>query len=91
MLPDLQYAAIRFEAFVSYVLLPVSFPERHPLDLIAGFEMDVTGRSYQSLADTLDYAYHVAGVVGVMMAMVMGVRSEPVLDRAPLRVRGVLP
>lgn len=58
------------------------FPERHPLDLIAGFEMDVTGRSYQSLADTLDYAYHVAGVVGVMMAMVMGVRSEPVLDRA---------
>ena len=31
MLPDLQYAAIRFESFVTDVLLPASFPERHAL------------------------------------------------------------
>jgi phytoene synthase len=35
--------------------------------------MDVAGRSYQTLEDTLDYCWHVAGVVGTMMAIVMGV------------------
>lgn len=57
-------------------------PHRHPMELIKGFEMDVAGRTYKSEADTLDYCYHVAGVVGVMMAMIMGVRDERVLDRA---------
>jgi len=32
--------------------------------------------------DILDYSYHVAGVVGVMMANIMGVRDEATLDRA---------
>ncbi|MRX51650.1 phytoene/squalene synthase family protein [Paracoccus sp. S-4012] len=58
------------------------FPERWPMDLIDGFAMDVAGRDYRTLNDTLDYAYHVAGVVGVMMARVMGVRDPEVLDRA---------
>lgn len=58
------------------------FPDRWPLDLIDGFAMDVAGRDYRSLNDTLDYSYHVAGVVGVMMARVMGVREAAVLDRA---------
>jgi 15-cis-phytoene synthase len=58
------------------------FPESWPLDLIDGFAMDVAGRRYRTLEDTLDYAYHVAGVVGVMMARVMGVRDEIALDRA---------
>jgi alpha-mannosidase len=31
VLPDLQYAAIRFESFVSEVLLPAAFPARVPL------------------------------------------------------------
>jgi phytoene synthase len=44
--------------------------------------MDVEGRVYESLDDTLEYSYHVAGTVGVMMAYVMGVRDEPTLDRA---------
>ena len=57
-------------------------PARHPQELIDGFEMDVNERSYVTLGDTLDYCYHVAGVVGVMMAMVMGARSPRVLDRA---------
>lgn len=57
-------------------------PARHPEELLAGFEMDVTGRSYLTIFDTLDYCYHVAGVVGVMMAMIMGVRDPATLDRA---------
>ncbi|MGA7323759.1 MAG: phytoene/squalene synthase family protein [Rhodomicrobium sp.] len=57
-------------------------PERHPLELLHGFEMDESGRVYETLDDTLDYCYHVAGVVGVMMAMIMGVREQPILNRA---------
>ena len=58
------------------------FPEDWPFDLLDGLAMDVAGRRYATFADTLDYAYHVAGVVGVMMARIMGVRAEAVLDRA---------
>jgi phytoene synthase len=57
-------------------------PERHPLDLLKGFTMDVEGRRYETLDDCCRYCYHVAGVVGVMMAHVMGVRGEDPLDRA---------
>ena len=57
-------------------------PERHPMELLRGFEMDVNGRVYETIDDTLDYCYHVAGVVGVMMAMIMGVRDRQTLNRA---------
>ncbi len=57
-------------------------PARHPEELLTGFAMDVVDRSYATIEDTLDYCYHVAGVVGVMMAMIMGVRDPRVLDRA---------
>lgn len=57
-------------------------PPRYPLQLIEGFRMDVEGRRYVTLEDTLTYCYHVAGVVGVMMAMICGVRDEATLDRA---------
>lgn len=55
---------------------------RHALDLLEGFRMDVEARAYLTLQDTLDYAYHVAGVVGVMMAQVMGVTDKAALARA---------
>ena len=57
-------------------------PHHHPFELVRGFEMDADGRIYESLDDTLDYCYHVAGVVGVMMSMIMGARDRVVLDRA---------
>jgi len=57
-------------------------PERHPMELLRGFEMDVNDRVYETREDTLDYCYHVAGVVGVMMAMILGVRDRPTLNRA---------
>ena len=44
--------------------------------------MDVSGHEYRSFDDTLLYCYRVAGVVGVMMAQIMGVRDVPTLQRA---------
>ncbi|MEP3891826.1 MAG: phytoene/squalene synthase family protein [Hellea sp.] len=55
---------------------------KHPHDLLKGFEMDASERVYKTVDDILDYSYHVAGVVGVMMANIMGVRDEATLDRA---------
>ena len=49
---------------------------------LRGFRMDIEGAHYQTLADTLLYCYRVAGVVGLMMARVMGVRDPALLDRA---------
>jgi phytoene synthase len=57
-------------------------PRRFPLEHLEGFRMDVDGFAYRTLDDTLLYCYHVAGVVGLMMAHIMGVRDEPTLDRA---------
>jgi 15-cis-phytoene synthase len=57
-------------------------PARHPLDLLEGMAMDVREQRYDTLEDTLRYSYHVAGVVGVMMAMIMGARERSTLDRA---------
>lgn len=51
-------------------------------DHLEGFAMDVRETRYDTFEDTLRYCYHVAGVVGLMMARVMGVRDEAVLDRA---------
>jgi phytoene synthase len=52
------------------------------LDHLDGFRMDVDERHYQTVEDLLDYCHHVAGVVGEMMSMVMGVRDAATLQRA---------
>lgn len=70
-----------FKAF-QRVVQHHGIPRRHPLELLDGFAMDVAGRRYETIEDTLDYCYHVAGVVGVMMAIIMGARDEDTLDRA---------
>lgn len=57
-------------------------PDRYPLELLQGFAMDVDVRGYERFEDTLLYCYHVAGVVGVMMAYVMGVKGGDALLRA---------
>lgn len=53
-------------------------------DVLAGFALDATGWRPRGEADMLRYCYHVAGAVGVMMALVMGVDpgDEDTLDRA---------
>jgi phytoene synthase len=59
-----------------------TIPSRLPLELLEGFRMDVEGRTYETLDDVLLYAYRVAGVVGEMMARVMGATDADVLRRA---------
>jgi phytoene synthase len=55
---------------------------RYAFDHLAGFAMDVADARYETFEDTLRYCYHVAGVVGLMMASIMGAHDEDVLDRA---------
>jgi phytoene synthase len=50
--------------------------------LLEGFEWDVQGRRYDTLAQLHDYGARVAGTVGAMMALLMGVRSPEGLARA---------
>ncbi|MCA3255786.1 MAG: phytoene/squalene synthase family protein [Alphaproteobacteria bacterium] len=66
------------------VAAETGMPARYPMDLIAGFAMDADETRYERFEQTLTYCYHVAGCVGVMMAIVMGVdpHDEATLDRA---------
>ena len=66
------------------VVRETGMPVRYPRDLIHGFRIDVEERPFRSFDDTLAYCYHVAGCVGVMMAIIMGVSpdDEATLDRA---------
>jgi phytoene synthase len=50
--------------------------------LIEGFEWDAQRRRYASLDEVLAYAARVAGAVGAMMAVLMGVRDRPTLQAA---------
>lgn len=59
-----------------------AIPERYALEHLQGFAMDVQGRKYETIEDTLEYCYHVAGVVGLMMAIIMGAQGNATLDRA---------
>jgi phytoene synthase len=70
-----------FAAF-QQVVMKHEIPRQYPFELLDGFAMDMAGRNYATIEDTLTYCYHVAGVVGLMMALVMGVRDEATLDRA---------
>ena len=69
-------------AGIARVIKTHEIDHKHPFDLLKGFEMDAEDRVYETVDDILDYSYHVAGVVGVMMANIMGVRDEATLDRA---------
>jgi phytoene synthase len=59
-------------------------PARYAHDLIQGFRLDAEEWRPRTEHDLLTYCYHVAGVVGCMMAVIMGVSpdDEAVLDRA---------
>lgn len=48
----------------------------HTGDVIAGFALDAADWRPQTELDMLAYCYHVAGAVGVLMALVMGVDPE---------------
>ena len=59
-----------------------AMPRALPLALLEGFAWDRQGRRYDNLDQLLDYAARVAGSVGAMMTVLMGVRSADALARA---------
>jgi phytoene synthase len=81
---SLETRGVQDQAFAAFqrVAQRHTIPSRLPLELLEGFRMDVEGRSYQTLDDLMLYAYRVAGVVGEMMARVMGATDADVLRRA---------
>lgn len=71
-------------AGLALVAAECAIPRRYMDDLIAGFALDSAGWHPRSEDDLLRYCYHVAGAVGCMMAIVMGVApdDDATLDRA---------
>ena len=57
-------------------------PRAVPEALLEGLGWDAEGRRYETIGDLYDYAARVAGTVGVMMALMMGVRAPQALARA---------
>lgn len=60
---------------VAAVFKEHQIPLEYPQSLLAGFAMDVENKRYQTLKDLELYAYRVAGVVGLMMTKILGVKS----------------
>jgi phytoene synthase len=57
-------------------------PREYPLELLAGFEMDVLGTRYATADELLLYCHRVAGVVGLMMCHALGVTDDAGLPHA---------
>ena len=74
---------LSFDAF-GLVALECGITPQMADDVIAGFALDAADWRPRCEADLMQYCYHVAGAVGVMMAVVMGVdpADEDTLDRA---------
>ncbi|WP_284126644.1 phytoene/squalene synthase family protein [Parerythrobacter aestuarii] len=76
-------ADVAFDAF-GLVAKECGITQAMADDVIAGFELDAADWRPRNEGDLLRYCFHVAGAVGVMMAVVMGVSpdDEDTLDRA---------
>jgi phytoene synthase len=59
-----------------------AIPRELPEALLEGFAWDAEGRRYEDLSALRAYAARVAGTVGAMMALLMGVRDASVVARA---------
>ena len=57
-------------------------PREAPEALLEGLAWDCEGRRFETIEDLHDYAARVAGTVGVMMTLLMGVREPAALARA---------
>jgi phytoene synthase len=66
------------------VVAEAGIPHALVWDVVEGFALDAAGWQPESEDDLYRYCYHVAGAVGCMMAVIMGVAAddETVLDRA---------
>ena len=72
-----------FDGF-GLVMRECAIPPRFAHDLLDGFALDARDWRPTTEVDMLRYCYHVAGAVGCMMAVLMGVdpKDEATLDRA---------
>src|SRR3546814_4002112 len=77
---DLPSGRPAFDA-LALVVFETGMPRHYPQALIAGMTLDAEGFAPADEADPLRYCWYVAGVVGVLMAIVMGVSPA---DRATL-------
>lgn len=59
-----------------------AIPVLYPAELLAGMAMDVAESRYATMADLRLYCWRVAGVVGLMMTHVFGVRDDRALVHA---------
>jgi phytoene synthase len=61
-----------------------AIPHKYVYDLIEGFALDAAGWHPRTEKDLLKYCYHVAGAVGCMMAIIMGIDPDDAetLERA---------
>ncbi len=57
-------------------------PRRYPAELVAGMAMDAAAQRYDTDDELRRYCFRVAGVVGLMMAHVMGVSDPRALTAA---------
>lgn len=71
-------------AALALVAAECRLPRRYILDVIDGFDLDAAEWRPRHERDLYQYCYHVAGAVGLLMAIVMGVdpQDEATLDRA---------
>ena len=71
-------------AALALVAAECRLPRRYVLDVIDGFDLDADEWRPRHERDLYQYCYHVAGAVGLLMAIVMGVDpdDEATLDRA---------
>ena len=83
---DLIYAgtpmAVPADRALSEVVLQFTIPKTLLEALLEGFKWDKQGRQYESIEALYDYAARVAGSVGAMMCLIMGVKNERALARA---------
>ena len=83
---DLAYAGVPLDNAADRALAAVvaqfEIPRELPGALLEGFAWDATGRRYETLSDVRACGVRVAGAVGVMMSLLMGVRSQGALARA---------
>jgi len=66
----------------AHTVAAYGIPQALPDALIEGMAWDTEGRRCATLGDLNAYAARVAGTVGVMMALLMGVRDQAALARA---------
>jgi phytoene synthase len=76
--PDDHAADRAFALTVAEFAIPRALPEA----LLDGFHWDAVGRRYETLDELYGYAARVAGSVGAMMALIMGVTAPDAVARA---------